>query len=310
MVEPKNIRLAKNKKRRSSTFSRFVFYFVSVGFLGVIVYALFFSPFLAISSVEMKGNRRIERSAILDLIRPQISGKIFEAVDKNNLFLVRNGKMERTILERFKLIRSAKIKKKFPSVLMIDILERIPMLAVCESRCFILDENGQAYDNFEPSLDETQKYDLIRLISQSERDINLGDTVLDRDYMNYLLNARKKLTEDLGFGIENDFWTPTIISNDIRVKTKEGWSIYFNREIEIAREIEILKVIIGEKIGKDQRADLEYIDIRIDNKVFYKFRDGTASENARIAEREASQVPEGNAPSANSANEKDKKKKD
>jgi hypothetical protein len=35
----------------------------------------------------------------------------------------------------------------------------------------------------------------------------------------------------------------------------------------------MLRIVLAEKIGKEKRPDLEYIDLRIDNKVYYKFKD-------------------------------------
>jgi len=46
----------------------------------------------------------------------------------------------------------------------------------------------------------------------------------------------------------------------------------------------MLKVVLENKIEKNQRQDLEYIDLRIDNKIYYKFRDGTISQSTKNIE--------------------------
>jgi cell division septal protein FtsQ len=101
--------------------------------------------------------------------------------------------------------------------------------------------------------------------------------------MNYIVEIREKLSE-INIEVENNFNTNSFISKDIRVKTKEGWEIYFNENVSLEKEIEMLKVVLNNKIEESQRKDLEYIDLRIDNKIYYKFREGSDSWLAREAD--------------------------
>ena len=73
----------------------------------------------------------------------------------------------------------------------------------------------------------------------------------------------------------------------------------------------MLNVVLNRQIDKMQRPDLDYIDLRIDNKVYYKFRDGTPEETARLAATAAEQaVQDATAISTNASSDNtDKKKK-
>ena len=55
--------------------------------------------------------------------------------------------------------------------------------------------------------------------------------------------------------------------------------IYFDESIPVAKEVDTLKLVLDEKINSDQRTDLEYIDLRTENKVYYKFKNSDQQQN-------------------------------
>ncbi len=306
MLSPKNKRITKNKTRGKFSFFRFLFFLVTVSFVVVLIYVLFFSPFLEINSIEINGNDYIEKNLILDKINPEISGKYLDIVKKNNLLLAKIGRMEKDIKDEFKIIREIEIKREFPEKLIVSIIERKPKMVFCSAdSCFILDENGEAYDNYS-SNEENDKNNFITLREESSKKMSLGEIILEKKYMSYALEIKQELFERLEIEIDNNFRVASLISGDIRVKTKEGWEIYFNENIGLEKEIEMLKVVLENKIEKSQRTDLEYVDLRIDNKIYYKFCDGTPSQ---IAKDNATSATTPTAPT-NSTENKDKKKKD
>ena len=201
-----------------------------------------------------------------------------------------------------------RIKREFPSKLVVNIVERKPQMVFCSTEnCFMLDENGEAYDNYFLS-EENDKNDFIILLDESSKKINLGEIVLEKKYMEYVQGIKGELSARLEMEVENNFRVVSLISKDIRVKTKEGPEIYFNENINLEKEIEMLKVVLENKIEKNQRQDLEYVDLRIDNKIYYKFRDGTPSQIAKDAVT-ANSTTQTTAPTSLTEN-KDKKKKD
>jgi cell division septal protein FtsQ len=202
-------------------------------------------------------------------------------------------------------IRSVEIKNDFPSGLSVRIVERMPSLIVCDPKCFVLDEKGEVYDEGEKTLTDEEKNDLVKITDESGKKIVLGSIFLDDSYINYVLNIKNKIKDVTGVEIQKYFNTPSFISNDIRLKTIAGWEIYFNESIDLEKELEKLKAVLKEKLSESQKADLEYIDLRIDNKIYYKFRDGTPSEEARLKALEVYTAP---APVITKDKKSDKKK--
>ncbi len=278
-------------RNRYKKLSRFLFWFITVVFLSVVIYILFFSSFLAITSVRISGEKYISENDITDQIKPIISGNVWKIINKNSLLLVRKSDIRKNILQKFRQIRSVSVQKKFPSELDVNVDERTPtMLFQGGNGWFILDENAIAYDTADPNSDKIKQYGLLSLTETEGKNVNLGDTVLSQNYLTYVAAIKEKMKDRTEIQIGNDFQTPSLISEDIRVKTQEGWGIYFNENIALDKEFEMLNAVLNNTIDKSQRPDLEYIDLRIDNKVYYKFRDGTPEETARLAETAADQA--------------------
>jgi cell division septal protein FtsQ len=197
-----------------------------------------------------------------------------------------------------------KVSKKFPSLLEITLIERTPTLIICSAeKCLILDENGEAYDEMDPSSEASKEADLPTVTDESGKKIAVGDQILDRNYLDYVITVKNKLQDEADLKIENNFRTPSLVSDDLRIKTAEGWNLYLNKKIEAGKEAEILKAVLSDIISKNHRADLEYIDLRIDNKIYYKFKDGTPSEIERKKAEETAAAPP-------AEDKKEKKKKD
>ncbi len=286
----KKRKLKQKSQWSRNKFKKFFWRLICLVFVGLVGYILFFSSFLNITHIEIKGNKNVASNKIKKQVENQLVGKYFNWIKKNNLFLVKSKKLAKNILTQFKIIRKVEIKKKFPSKLVIFIQERTPSLIITSAReNYLLDENGQAY--MKASLaDQKIKNDLIILVDKSNRKISLGEIVLDKNYLIYLKNLKKKLTEETNLKVVNNFQTLNLFSDNIRVKTQEGWEIYFNKKINLDKSIEALRVILTKEINSQQRLDLEYVDLRIKNKVYYRFRDGTPEAMAIQQENATSEI--------------------
>ncbi|MFA7319617.1 MAG: FtsQ-type POTRA domain-containing protein [Parcubacteria group bacterium] len=278
-------------RNHSRGFLQFLFWFALIAFFGVVGYVLFFSSFLTVTSLRISGEKNVSEEKLLERVKPEISGYIWKFISRNNLFLVRKSIIQKNISENFRQIKGVEVRKRFPSELEVIVSERIPtMLFQGANGWFILDENAVAYDSVDPAAEEIVRYDLPRLVDLDGKSVALGETVLNGDYVTYVLGIKEKMKSDTEIMIGSDFQTPSLISKDIRAKTQEGWGIYFNENINLDKEIEMLNAVLNHEIEKKQRPDLEYIDLRIDNKVYYKFREGTPEETARLAATAADQA--------------------
>jgi cell division septal protein FtsQ len=291
------------KKKKGLTLGRFFYWIAFLAFLGGIAYSLFFAGFLSVSKIEISGLRELDEKNVREAAESEIAGKYLKFIEKNNLLLIRGKSIEGGLKGRFAKIESADVRKKFPDTLIISIKERESAIILCTgAECFMVDEGGTAYSRTDYSLPEISENRLVILKDLSSKNIDAGSIVFSADYLGYIRKIEEKIGANFDFRTEKEYETPSRISADIRAKTKEGWMIFFNENIDLEKEIDMLKVVLDEKIG-DKRKDLEYVDLRSDNKVYYKFRQGSQEEVNKEENNKSQPVP------AEEKKESEKKKK-
>jgi cell division protein FtsQ len=265
------------KKRKSILKSRFFWQMILflVLFLGIF-YLILFSPFFQIKEVKIFGNEKVFAKDIQNIIENQIKKKLL-IFETKSIFFQNFKKINKNLLEKFPQIENINLKRKFPNILIIQIKEREPVSKWCKikienqnkkdkkdliiEKCYLLDRQGIVFA-------ETKEGNDLVIKSKKEKEISLGQKVIEKEDLNLILEIKRKLKENLKIEIKEFL----IVSfQRLNAKTSEDWQIYFNLKGDINWQIEELKILLKEKIPLEKRKDLEYIDLRF-TRVYYKFR--------------------------------------
>jgi cell division septal protein FtsQ len=214
---------------------------------------------------------------LLPLLFPEnISG----FVPKNNLILLDRANLRNAIERRFKRIEKVEFKRGFPDTLDVAVVERKLSLVLCSAgSCFVIDSNGVVYAQADFGSDELGEREMAVLNDDGNKNLKIGDQALSNDYLKYLSDIRDGLRSDLGLDIDKNYHTPQLVSGDIRMTTTEGWMVYFDASIPARKEIGTLRLVLDEKIEKDKQSSLEYVDLRTENKVYYKFKNSDQTQS-------------------------------
>jgi cell division septal protein FtsQ len=274
-----NRRIISGKKKQAITsisksgIVSLLLWFLILAFLGVIIYTLFFSPLLAIKSINVIGVQNIDKQSIINIVTADIEGKYMNVFTKNNIILASRNKIEMDLHNKFKRIEDVEITTKFPDKLLIKIKEWESMLVFCsEDQCFVIDKNGRAYAHADFEANELGENDLSILRDISRKTISIKNFSVDVGLVQFISDVKNKLEQELDIKVEQEIQTPMLISGDLQFKTVNNYLIYFSRDIGASKSIEMLKTALNNSINKDSVADLEYIDLRLDNKVYYKLK--------------------------------------
>ena len=100
------------------------------------------------------------------------------------------------------------------------------------------------------------------------RDFNLTDVFDDRKLFEKI-SLTKGILDELKFIDYSNFFLPQG-SFDFWIKTKEGWHIYLDKENDIPTQLVALKKFLEEKLPAARRQTLQYIDLRVNNRIYYK----------------------------------------
>jgi len=235
--------------------------------LGSIFYFFVFSPFFQIKKFEIYGNQKIPTEKIQSIVNEQLSKKIFFFVPRN-IFLINFKKIDQTILERFSEIAGVTLKRKFPDTITADIKERISIGVWCrDNDCFHLDNEGVI---FEKAGEEAG------LVIKSEKEIIFGKKIIEKNYLEDILEIQKGLKEDSAIDVK-EFFIPNE-EEKLIIKTFNNWEIYFNPAEDISDQIFNLRLVLKEKIPLEKTGDLEYIDLRFGSRVYFKYKENSYKE--------------------------------
>jgi hypothetical protein len=268
------------KLHRPILTSRLAYYFLLVIFLATLVYVLIFSPFLKVERVVVSGTETISRSEVEKETVYFMEGKYWDIVPKNNLLFVLSNKLEDILEKKFVKINSISIKKSFPNILNIRIEERKSLIIWCKGEvasgnCFIVDGKGYAYTQADLESPEVKENNLIEMVDSSAREITKREKILSDDYIAFISNIKGEVYRITGINIIPHYVTPSRLSEELTAQTDAGWGIRFSNEITLDKSVRTLKTFLDKKVITDYN-QLEYVDLRAENKVFYKLKN---SEN-------------------------------
>jgi len=254
-------------KKKKKNLKPFLWIITSLLVMLGLIYLALFLPFLKIRKVEANGTEKIPSFEIINSVERYLAGFQLIKIPKSNYFLLSEKKLAEYLKNAFPGLKEVLVIKKFPPNLIISAKDRQKTIVYCgQVQCFYLDEDGVS---FEPApaifggLNSALK-------DNSGREAKFGDKMIEPALINFMLAAQKLINDDsninlVNFEIDN---YPTI---DLNAKTSEDWKIMFDINIDPLSQVSALKKILGDKI-KDQRGQLEYIDLRIGNRVYYKMK--------------------------------------
>jgi cell division septal protein FtsQ len=270
----KQIRFRGSRRAAFSGAGKFFYSLIILIFLGSIIYSIFFSQFLAVTEITISGTENLSPAEIRKIAEAEITGNYLNFIPRNNLLLAGKKSIENKIIKEYKYAEKVGIKKEFPSKLTIEIKERKFIFVFCSGgNCAVVQDSGVAFTEADFEKNELGENNLPILYDDGNKNFSLGEAVFNQEYINYLLSIGEKMKSELGINMEREMRTPQIASGDIRAKTADGWFAYFDINIPLKKEISMLKLVLDSKIDQNKRGELEYIDLRAENKVYYKFRD-------------------------------------
>ena len=257
----------------SDTASRFIFRLLLIGFVVVSIYILFFSNYLKITNIDIAGTKELSSEDIRQKLGDFLGKKTLKIIPNNNFLFVSEKRIGSLLENDFKKIRSAYVAKKFPDSLSVTIEERQAMLVWCAGeKCFLIDENGVAYNEADFNSPEILQNHLVRINDQNQREIALKEKIIEHEYERYALSIKENLKNIGQEIVEENYATPSNMAEEIRVPMQKGFQIYFSSQYSLEKAVRALDIVLKKEIPENEWEKLEYVDLRSEGKVFYKFK--------------------------------------
>jgi len=262
-------RYGRPSKRKSFSlklrFSRKFFY---LAFLTAILAGAFYffliSGSFEIKEVNVSGFEEVSEEQILGAVNNILGEKKFGIFGADNYFLLSEEKLQSSILVSLLKVRAVDIKKIDKNVLEIYVEERKIVGVWCgDNGCFYFDKEGVIFDQ------APRSFGSLMVSVTDERDIepNLGSVVLEEAQVNLAQEAHRLVGNNFPFGIRGIIITPDA---EFEILTSENWRILLNKNEDIEYQLSNLKYVLDEEIGT-RSGELEYVDLRLGNRVYYKY---------------------------------------
>jgi len=230
-----------------------------------------------IQNINIIGNSIIEDGKVTEIINENISGKYFWLFSKNNILIYPKVKIEKELLDSFVQIKEVAIKFGDFQSIIVEIIERKPYAIWCDGlmdeKCYFMDSFAYLYDKA-PSFSNNVYFKYLGDL----QNISTSTPVHKILRQIYLMEAEDGQFERVNLFIRflKDI---NINSYKLMIRENNDYELFFNNESKLIFDgyqdfgeiFENLQVTLIE-LGDLGEREFEYIDLRFDRKVLYKFR--------------------------------------
>ncbi len=250
----------RNQKIRSEFARRLKRFSVFFALASMLIWAFFWLPWFRISQINANGFA--SDGDIKSAVLPYLASLNAFGLPNNNFFLLRTSRLENILKED--AIGLANVRKTFPKTIHIDFPETEPWLIYCSAGndCYYVSEDG--------ILSERSPHFSIspipRIIS-IKNGVRLGDNIISPEDALLLRKIFQNLKKQNTYAASVSF----IADGTLKITTSENWYLLISRNSNFGQIFADLKLLFYHNI-KDSRPHLEYIDMRFDNKAFYKLK--------------------------------------
>ena len=230
------------------------------------VYFLFFSGYFEIQNIEISKPDILEQLPIKEEVDRWLDQKQLYITRRSNVVFINQTGLSDYLLEKFPQIREVSVVKEFPPALILEATERKPEGIWCDNSggCFYFDDLGIAYS---PAA-LTSGFIISAIKDKREKNAELGEPVESENWINSIFIARDFLPS-LGI-LAKEFIIPSDSFDEFYIVTNRGFKIFLNTSLDIKYQLDALGVAWKDKIDENKKSELEYIDLRIDKRIYYK----------------------------------------
>ena len=254
--------LRKNRKvyiLRNHFFWAFVLFLIASL---IIFYLVCFYCLFQIKEIQVKGNQKVKTENIENLAEIYLPKKII-FWNSRSIFLVDLERIDKEILSYFPQIGEVSSQRRFPDELIISVKERTPIgIIKKDDDYFFINKEGVIFEKVDDQKDQWPEI----IPPEADKNLKIGETIIEKNLISRVAEIEKELRKK-----EISLCSIKIVSSQrANVLTQEGWEIYFNLDDDISKQVFNLDLVLKEKIPPQKRKNLEYIDLRFGNQIFYK----------------------------------------
>lgn len=287
------------KRKRKILRNKIIFFFVL--FLIFFILLAFLSRWekLQIVDIQIQGNKIVEEEWIRQTVEEELQGHYLFVFPKKNILIYPRNKIIVSLGEKYTRLEDINLSLKDQGLLLIETSERKPTYTWCgdmplvyekeidievestnnikQLKCYFLDERGYVFDQA-PYFSGDVYFRFFGKIEREDVETPVGNYFLPENFGSTLFfidNIKNINLKPYALYVKEDgqmeLYLASLISNNIPPK------IILKTDADLIKMVENLEAsLVTEPLRtkyKENFANLEYIDLRFGNKVYYKFND-------------------------------------
>lgn len=228
--------------------------------VGGIIYILFFAQLFDVRDIGFNGLATIDSGEFQQKINTYLNQKILKYLPRrNNTFFIDTGRFEKEFSSAYPVFKSVDVQRKLLHGLVFNFSERKPAGIWC------FDKDCSYFDNDKVLWGRPGKSSGFIFLTINDNRQTDKKEFADEFFKPIMEVAKNMLGEIKGITISEGSF------NEFRVNTS-GYYIIFSTDSDIQNQLDILKIFLDDKIKNSGPGGFhpQYIDLRIDGRVYYK----------------------------------------
>lgn len=201
-----------------------------------------------------------------------VEQELFAGGQRPTIFFVHTERLERLIREQWPSVRNVRAERQLPGIIKVVVQEKTPaLLLLTNGAYYFVDESGVAYERAELALLPGVVLPIVKN-KDTSGELIIGRPVLEAVFMTFVKDIQAALPHRVGVEVV-EMHVPSLAAREVSFRLSNNWTIRFDSTALAARQLSILEQVLNETLSDDEKKQLEYVDLRIPNRVYYRTRE-------------------------------------
>lgn len=228
--------------------------------LALMVYAVIASSLFRISKIEVEGAVTVSSESV----QTQVQNVITSSPLTQNIIFVPTGKIADELKKQNYQIAEADVRRSGLNSIIVKVTEQKPSILWSSGNTLsIIGANGHAYDG---EITDLMKQKLVTVVDTTNLPVKKGEKVVAQEFVDFVNALHEQL---LNKGVTVSQYQIGDTTTELIVKTGQGYYVRFDTTRPVEQQLQDLSAVQAQMKKSGKKAN-EYIDLRINGKVFYK----------------------------------------
>ena len=238
-----------------------------------LVWLLLFTNTFSVQAITVLDAREHTTAAARAIAEDQLASVPFE----QSIFFVAADSITTTILSQLPQVRTVQVRRQLPGTLRIVVQEKTPaLLLFSHGDYYLVDAHGIPYE--EARL-ETLPGIVLPTIKNNDTvgEVSVGVPALSEAFVKFVTDVQEQLPSTVQAEVA-EMRIPSLAAREVHFYLNNNWQVRFDSTRSAASQLSVLRRVVQETIPAEQLPRLEYIDLRIPDRVYYKGLDTVSGE--------------------------------